>query len=75
MNRISKRIFSEYIRDVRLEKNLSLFRVNKLSGFSMDYLNKIEKDFKDPPGMEKLKTLSEIYGVSLLKILKETKPI
>jgi len=73
MNKTFNNTFSDYIKDKRLEKNLSLFKVHKLTGFPVAYLEKMEKEFKDPPSMKVLKIISEIYEVGLSRILKDTK--
>jgi len=65
--------FPEYIKSMRLEKNLSLVKVEKLSGLPVKYLKKIE-DFRHyAPGLQVLKLLSDAYGISLYSILKESK--
>jgi transcriptional regulator with XRE-family HTH domain len=66
-------IFPEYIRNMRLEKNLSLVKVEKLSGLPVRYLQKIENKNHDAPGLQVLKLLSDTYGISLYSILKNSK--
>jgi len=73
MNKTINNTFSDYIKDKRLEKNLSLFKVHKLSGFPVAYLEKMENEFKNPPSIKVLKKISEIYEVGLSRILKDTK--
>jgi len=73
MNKTIDNTFSDYIKDKRLEKNLSLFKVHKLSGLPIAYLEKMENEFKDPPSMKVLKVIAEIYEVGLSRILKDTK--
>lgn len=63
--------FSEYIKNLRLERNLSLLKVKKLSGLPINYLRKIEKSSQAPPGIRELKLLSEAYDVSLFRILRD----
>ena len=65
--------FPEYIKSMRLEKNLSLVKVEKLSGLPVKYLKKIEDSRYDAPGLQVLKLLSDTYGVSLYNILKNSK--
>jgi len=65
--------FSDYIKDIRLGKNLSLFKVHRLTGFPLAYLEKMENEFKDPPSMKVLKVIAETYEVGLSRILKDTK--
>ena len=43
-----KLIFGLKLKQIRTEKNLSLFGLSKLSGLSKSYLNEIEKGKKYP---------------------------
>ncbi len=57
-----KRIFGLKLKQIRLEKNLSLFGLAKLTGLSKSYLNEIEKG-KKYPKRDKIILLSTILDV------------
>ena len=72
-------IFGLKIRQIRLEKNLSLADVAKLVGFSVSYLNEIEKGKKYPKS-EKILALANAFNIDYdslvsLKLVNELEPI
>ena len=72
-------IFGLKIKQIRTEKNLSLFGLSKLTGLSKSYLNEIEKG-KKYPKTDKIVTLSEALEVPYdhlvsLKLDKNLAPI
>jgi transcriptional regulator with XRE-family HTH domain len=74
-----KLIFGLKLRQIRTEKNLSLFGLSKLSGLSKSYLNEIEKG-KKYPKPDKISMLSEKLDVPYdqmvsLKLDKNLAPI
>ncbi|WP_296314480.1 helix-turn-helix domain-containing protein [Winogradskyella sp. UBA3174] len=74
-----KLIFGLKLKQIRTDKNLSLFGLSKLSGLSKSYLNEIEKG-KKYPKPDKIVTLSERLDVPYdqmvsLKLDKNLAPI
>jgi hypothetical protein len=74
-----KLIFGLKLKQIRTEKNLSLFGLSKLSGLSKSYLNEIENG-KKYPKPDKIATLSEKLDVPYdqmvsLKLDKNLAPI
>lgn len=74
-----KIIFGLKIRQLRLDKKLSLSEVAEKANFSISYLNEIEKG-KKYPKTEKIMALSEALGVEYdslvsLKLSKQLEPI
>ncbi|WP_411768794.1 helix-turn-helix domain-containing protein [Winogradskyella sp. A3E31] len=74
-----KLIFGLKLKQIRTEKNLSLFGLSKLSGLSKSYLNEIEKG-KKYPKPDKISILSEKLDVPYdnmvsLKLDKNLAPI
>jgi transcriptional regulator with XRE-family HTH domain len=74
-----KLIFGLKLKQIRTEKNLSLFGLSKLSGLSKSYLNEIEKG-KKYPKPDKISMLSEKLDVPYdqmvsLKLDKNLAPI
>ncbi len=74
-----KLIFGLKLKQIRTDKNLSLFGLSKLSGLSKSYLNEIEKG-KKYPKPDKIVTLSEKLDVPYdqmvsLKLDKNLAPI
>lgn len=72
-------IFGLKLKQIRTEKNLSLFGLSKLSGLSKSYLNEIEKG-KKYPKTDKIVTLSETLDIPYdhlvsLKLDKNLAPI
>lgn len=74
-----KLIFGLKLKQIRTDKNLSLFGLSKLTGLSKSYLNEIEKG-KKYPKTDKIATLSEKLDVPYdnfvsLKLDKNLAPI
>ena len=74
-----KLIFGLKLKQIRIDKNLSLFGLSKLSGLSKSYLNEIEKG-KKYPKPEKIIVLSEVLDVPYdemvsLKLDKNLAPV
>ena len=74
-----KIIFGLKLKQIRAEKNLSLFGLSKLSGLSKSYLNEIENG-KKYPKPDKISILSEKLDVPYdqmvsLKLDKNLAPI
>lgn len=72
-------IFGLKIKQIRIDKDLSLFGLSKLSGLSKSYLNEIEKG-KKYPKTDKIIKLAESLGVTYdqlvsLKLDKNLAPI
>ena len=72
-------IFGLKIKQIRTERNLSLFGLSKLTGLSKSYLNEIEKG-KKYPKTDKIVTLSEALDVPYdhlvsLKLDKNLAPV
>ena len=74
-----KIIFGLKIRQLRLDKKMSLSEVAEKSNFSISYLNEIEKG-KKYPKTDKIMALSETFGIDYdslvsLKLSKQLEPI
>ena len=74
-----KLIFGLKLKQIRTDKNLSLFGLSKISGLSKSYLNEIEKG-KKYPKTDKIVILSEKLDVPYdqmvsLKLDKNLAPI
>ena len=74
-----KIIFGLKIRQLRLDKKMSLSEVAEKSNFSISYLNEIEKG-KKYPKTDKIMALSETFGIEYdslvsLKLSKQLEPI
>jgi XRE family transcriptional regulator, fatty acid utilization regulator len=72
-------IFGLKIRQIRLQKGLSLAEVAEKVGFSISYLNEIEKGKKYPKA-EKILSLSKAFGIDYdelvsLKLINDLEPI
>jgi XRE family transcriptional regulator, fatty acid utilization regulator len=72
-------IFGLKIRQIRLQKGLSLADVAEKVGFSISYLNEIEKGKKYPKA-EKILSLSKTFGIDYdelvsLKLINDLEPI
>lgn len=72
-------IFGLKIRQIRLEKKISLADVAKMVGFSVSYLNEIEKGKKYPKS-EKILALANAFNIDYdslvsLKLVNELEPI
>ena len=61
--------FSDYIKNLRLKNNISLWRVKKESGFPIENLERLEKDYESLPPLNIMEKLAPIYKVSLHKII------
>ena len=58
-----------YIKELRLKNNISLQKVQRESGLSIEELENIENDDKKIPPFEILKKLYVIYNESLRKMV------
>lgn len=60
--------FTDYIKNLRLENNVSLWRVKKESGLPLENLEKLKKDYESLPPLKYYRKNST-YSVSLHKII------
>ena len=67
---MDEKIITARIRNMRLEKNISLEQLSKLSGLSPGYLSKIERSDKGPP-ISTLSSIAMALGVDLTDLLME----
>ena len=61
--------FGEYLRNLRVEKRLSLREVEQMSGVSNSYLGLIERGQRPIPGADILKKLAPVYDVPVRDLL------
>jgi transcriptional regulator with XRE-family HTH domain len=61
--------FGDYLRNLRVEKRLSLREVEQQSGVSNSYLGLIERGQRPTPGAEILKKLAPVYDVPIRDLL------
>jgi HTH-type transcriptional regulator, competence development regulator len=62
--------FGEYLRNLRVEKRLSLREVEQQSGVSNSYLGLIERGQRPIPGADILKKLAPVFDVPVRDLLK-----
>lgn len=62
--------FGDYLRNLRVEKRLSLREVEQQSGVSNSYLGLIERGQRPTPGADILKKLAPVYDVPVRDLLK-----
>jgi transcriptional regulator with XRE-family HTH domain len=60
---------SQYLRDLRLRKKLTLAKVSELTEISIGYLSMLEKEKRVSPRPDLLRKLSEVYGVTIQEIM------
>lgn len=58
----SSQSFGEHVRQLRLERNMTLEDVARATGMSKAYLSQIENAHVDPPRDDKLRRLEEAFG-------------
>lgn len=56
------------IKEIRLEKNLTVEYVSKMSGISQSYYSDIENNKEVNPSIELLEKIANVLGVSIKKI-------
>ena len=61
--------FGDYLRNLRVEKRLSLREVEQQSGVSNSYLGLIERGQRPIPGADILKKLAPVYDVPVRDLL------
>jgi transcriptional regulator with XRE-family HTH domain len=57
------RIFGEYIKDLRVDRKLTLREVEEKAHISNAYLSQVERGERGTPTMKILVKLAEVYGV------------
>ncbi|MGI2336843.1 MAG: helix-turn-helix domain-containing protein [Dehalogenimonas sp.] len=62
--------FNKYLRNLRLEHNLSLREVQAKAGVSSSYLAQIEQGHKPRPSADILKKLAPIFDVPVRDLMK-----
>lgn len=63
----SKERFASNIKKLRLEKNLSIYRVSKDTGITYSFLRDLENAVKSP-GPETIDKLAEYYETEIYKL-------
>jgi transcriptional regulator with XRE-family HTH domain len=64
-------IFGEYIKNVRIRKELSLKELSKRSGISHPYISQIENGKRNIPKPEMIKKLAKGLGINYFDLLSE----
>lgn len=59
---------NEYLKEIRINKNISLRKVNKLTGLPIDYLYMLENTSEMDIPSSTLKEIALVYGVRLNKL-------
>ncbi|MCB9758163.1 MAG: helix-turn-helix domain-containing protein [Candidatus Omnitrophica bacterium] len=59
------RIFGEYLKQLRLDRKLTLREVEEKAQISNAYLSQVERGERSTPTMKILDRLAEVYGVSV----------
>ena len=63
-------IFGTYLRLLRIDRGMSLRRVEKITKISNSYLSQIEKGKRDVPTFKILSRLADAYGVEITSLVK-----
>lgn len=67
---MNKEEFRKYLKDLRLERNLTLEQVELKCGVSNGYLSQVENGKRSIPSAKILKKLAPVYKVSPEELLK-----
>ncbi|MEG0774367.1 helix-turn-helix transcriptional regulator [Clostridium sp.] len=57
--------FGELIRDLRKQREVSLYDVERETGISASYINRIERENRENPSMEYVSRLSRYFGIPI----------
>lgn len=57
--------FGELIKRLRKERDVSLYDVERETGVSASYINRLERENRDNPSMEYVSRLSRYYGIPI----------
>ena len=68
MNEVEMKKFGSYLKQIRLEKRLSLRQVEKEIGISNSYLYQIERGERNVPKLEILRKMATLYDVSFASL-------
>ena len=60
------------IKSIRKQKNMSLYKLSKLTGYSHQYLSKLEKNETHNPTVQVLTTIAEALEVDVKKLFYST---
>ena len=69
MNEIEMKEFGSYLKQLRLDKKLSLREVEKAIGISNSYLYQIERGERNVPKLEILRKMATTYDVSFASLM------
>lgn len=61
--------FGEYVRKMRVQKEIGLREMAKMIGVSPTYLSKVERDEFPPPAEDKVRKIAEIIGCDVDELL------
>jgi transcriptional regulator with XRE-family HTH domain len=67
---LNKEEFRKYLKELRLERNLTLEQVELKSGVSNGYLSQVENGKRGIPSAKVLKKLAPVYKISPDELLK-----
>lgn len=62
--------FGVYLRNLRLDRGMTLRDVEAASGVSNSYVSQVERGRRNPPHPDKLRRLAEIYRVPLAQMME-----
>lgn len=68
MEKNSNISFGEMIKQLRKERDVSLYEVERETGVSASYINRLERENRDNPSMEYVSRLSRYYGIPITVI-------
>lgn len=68
MEKNSNISFGELIKRLRKERDVSLYDVERETGVSASYINRLERENRDNPSMEYVSRLSRYYGIPITVI-------
>jgi transcriptional regulator with XRE-family HTH domain len=67
-------VSGEYLRNLRLNKGLTLEQVAEVAGCSVGYLSHIERGSRRNPSYKVILGLAKIYGVSVEELIGKAEP-
>lgn len=68
---MSNKTFGEFIKDIRIKKGLSIYKLSKESGVSHTYISQIEHGIKEQPSPEIIKKLANALDSSYAALMFE----